>query len=140
MADLRERVLAERENVEVALANLKQALLRSDRSVIELAAAATFLNNVYNGIENILKQLLAARSIEVPKTDAWHQELLKRATSSGLIPAALGKELKDYLSFRHFFVHGYGFMLTEAPLQDLASRLPTVWTEFTTEIERALDQ
>ena len=55
MAQLRERVLAEKENVEIALANLDEAMSRKDRSVVELAAAASFVHNVYNGVENILR-------------------------------------------------------------------------------------
>jgi len=43
MAELRERVLAEKENVELSLANLSQAMARTDRSVIELTAAASFV-------------------------------------------------------------------------------------------------
>jgi hypothetical protein len=138
MAELRERVLAERENVELSLANLRLAMARTDRSVIELTAAASFVHNVYNGIENILKQVLAARSIEVAKVGTWHQELLKRAIAEKVISDELAQELKEYLGFRHFFVHGYGFMVTEEPLQDLASRLPAVWARFIAEIERAL--
>ncbi len=138
MAQLRERVLAEKENVEMALANLSEAMARTDRSVVELTAAASFVHNVYNGIENILKQTLAARSIEMPKTGTWHQELLKRSVAEKVVSNELAQELKEYLGFRHFFVHGYGFMVTEEPLQDLAARLPAVWARFITEIERAL--
>jgi hypothetical protein len=44
MVQLRERILAEKENVEQALANLNQAMARTDRSVVELTAeAAIFL-------------------------------------------------------------------------------------------------
>ena len=93
MAELREQIQAEKENVEVALATLREALSRSPRSVIELAASATFLHNVYNGIENILKQVLKARAVEIPGADAWHQELLKRAASAGVIPGTLAQEL-----------------------------------------------
>jgi len=139
MASLRERVLAERENVELALAGLREALGRSQKTSVELAAAATFVHNVYNGIENILRQMLAARSIDVPRADTWHQELLKRSAAAGIISGDLASDLKDYLGFRHFFVHGYGFMLRESPLQDLAKRLPTVWSRFVSEVEHELD-
>ena len=138
MPQLHERVLAEKENVELALANLRQAMARKDRSVVELTAAASFVHNVYNGIENILKQVLAARSIEVPKVGAWHQELLRLSVTEKVVSNELTQELKEYLGFRHFFVHGYGFMVAEEPLQDLTSRLPAVWARFTSEIERAL--
>jgi uncharacterized protein YutE (UPF0331/DUF86 family) len=137
MAELCERILAEKENVELSLANLSQAMARTDRSIIELTAAASFIHNVYNGIENILKQVLAARSIEVAKAGTRHQELLKRSVAEKVVSDELAQELKEYLGFRHFFVHGYGFMVTEEPLQDLASRLPAVWARFIAEIERA---
>jgi len=81
MSQLRERILAEEENVELALANLSQAMARTDRTVVELTAAASFVSSVYNGIENILKQILADRSIDIPKSGAWHQELLKRSVA-----------------------------------------------------------
>jgi uncharacterized protein YutE (UPF0331/DUF86 family) len=136
MADLPEEILAEKENVEVALRNLKEALARKDRSVVELTAIGGFLQNIYNGIENILKQALSAGGIGVPRSDTWHQQLLRQSMSSGIISASLAGELRDYLSFRHFFVHGYGFMLDEAKLQDLADRLPDVWARFLMEIDR----
>ena len=56
MGSLPKSILAEKENVETALDNLKQAVARPERSVIELSAMATFLHNIYNGMENILKQ------------------------------------------------------------------------------------
>jgi hypothetical protein len=57
MVDLTRKIAAEKENVEKALGNLKDAMGRKKRSTVELAAIATFLHNIYNGIENILKQV-----------------------------------------------------------------------------------
>jgi uncharacterized protein YutE (UPF0331/DUF86 family) len=136
MAELPESILAEQENVETALNNLQEVLHTGRKSVIELAATATFLHNIYTGIENILKQVFISRSLAVPKSDTWHQDLLKRSTAAGFISSGLAQELKDYLGFRHFFVHGYGFMLEEEKLEDLAAQLPGVWSKFMSEIER----
>ncbi|MCX6844278.1 MAG: hypothetical protein NTX53_18615 [candidate division WOR-3 bacterium] len=138
MAELPRAIRAERQNVETTLDILREALGRPQRSVVELTAIGGFLQNVYNGIENILKQALRQRGIQPPRSDAWHKELLEHSVKAGLIPSDLADELYDYMSFRHFFIHGYGIMLTEPPLQDLASRLPAVWARFITEIERAL--
>jgi len=41
---------------------------RDKKPVIELAAIATFPHNFYNGVENILKQSLKARAVDIPKT------------------------------------------------------------------------
>lgn len=54
MVDITRQVAAEKENVEKALGNLRDAMGRREKSVVELAAIATFLHNIYNGIENIL--------------------------------------------------------------------------------------
>ena len=58
MVDFARTIEAEKENVEKALDNITLVMERQDKSIIELAAIATFLHNVYNGIENILKQIL----------------------------------------------------------------------------------
>ena len=63
MANLPKQILAEKENVEKALDNLEDALARPKKSVVELSAIATFLHNIYNGIENILKQALKIKNI-----------------------------------------------------------------------------
>jgi len=119
MDSLTKEILAEKENVEEALQNLKDAMSRKEKSVIELSAIATFLHNIYNGIENILKQVMKVIDIEIPKSTTWHKDLLNLSVSNGIISDKLSDELYEYLTFRHFFVHAYGFMLEEDKLKDL---------------------
>lgn len=57
------------ENVEEAIRNLHDAMSRQEKTVVELAAVATFLHNFYNGIENILKQYLGLRNIRIQKSE-----------------------------------------------------------------------
>jgi uncharacterized protein YutE (UPF0331/DUF86 family) len=52
----------------------------------------------------------------------------------GIISENMYSELKRYLGFRHFFVHGYGTMIIEEKLIPLAERLPSVWSKFDLEI------
>ncbi|MBL7074017.1 hypothetical protein ISS37_02100 [candidate division KSB1 bacterium] len=103
MDDLTKEILAEKENVETALSSLKEAMARKKKSVIELAAIGTFLHNIYNWIENILKQVLHAKNVEVPKSETWHKELLNLSVSLGVISEKLSDELYENLTFRHFF-------------------------------------
>lgn len=138
MDELTEQILAEKENVDNALHNLKTAMERKEKTVIELAAIATFLHNIYNGIENILKQILLSRDIEIPKSGKWHKDLLNKSLSSGIISEELSNKLYKYLTFRHFFVHAYGFMLDEKELDHLANDIPDVWQQFLLEIENFL--
>lgn len=138
MVDLKKQVLAEKENIEKALINLKNVSKVKNKSVVELAAMSVFLHNFYNGIENILKQILKAKNIEITKTDNWHKELLKYSVSSGIISCKLSDKLYEYLAFRHFFVHSYGFMLKESHLENLTANVSEVWNNFIEEIKNVL--
>ena len=136
MVDLPKRIEAEKENVGTALANLKLVCSRKDRDVVALAAMATFLHNIYNGIENILKQILKSKGIAVPKTDTWHKDLLDISVSKGIISERLSEQLYEYLSFRHFFIHSYGFMLEEAHLKQLTENIFDIWSQFLSSIKK----
>jgi len=138
MNNLPKQILAEKENVETALNNLKEAMARKDKSVIELAAIGTFLHNIYNGIENILEQILKIKNLKISKSDTWHKELLDFSLSNEIISNKISDKLYEYLSFRHFFIHAYGFMLEEAQLKDLANNIPEIWSQFLSEIESFL--
>ena len=138
MGDLTKEILAERENVEKALGSLRDVMLRTEKSVIELSAIATFLHNIYNGIENILKQVMKIKNVEIPKSETWHKDLLNLSVSHGIISETLSDELYEYLTFRHFFIHAYGFMLEEAQLEDLAINISCIWSQFLSAIENFL--
>ena len=77
-----------REMIEIELEKIDQvvnALPTTDKlpylSELELAGAATFIHNFYNGIENILKRIFKAFHFELPAGPAWHTELLKQAVA-----------------------------------------------------------
>ena len=137
MDSLSRQLLAEKEHVEIALDNLREAMARKEKTIVELAAIGTFLHNIYNGVENILKQILKAKDIEIPKSDAWHKDLLNLAVSLEIISEKFSDSLYEYLTFRYFFVHAYGFMLNEAHLEDLANIIPEIWSRFPSEIENS---
>jgi uncharacterized protein YutE (UPF0331/DUF86 family) len=130
MDSLPRQISAEVENIEAALRNLEETMERQIVTVVELAAMGTFLHNIYNGIENILKQTLKFKNIQINRGENWHKELLSLAVMHGVISDALSNELYEYLTFRHFFVHAYGFMLEEAPLKSLVQDIPGVWHKF----------
>jgi uncharacterized protein YutE (UPF0331/DUF86 family) len=76
----------------------------------------------------------------VPKSEKWHKDLLNRSLSSGIISEELSNKLYKYLTFRHFFVHAYGFMLDEKQLESLANDIPEIWNQFLIEIEPFLKE
>jgi uncharacterized protein YutE (UPF0331/DUF86 family) len=82
-----------------------------------------------------LKQVLKAKGSEIPKSETSHKDLLDLSVSNRIIQEELSNQLYEYLTFRHFFVHAYGFMLEETHLEDLANNIPDVWLQFLSAIQ-----
>lgn len=76
MNELFRELEAEKEYILATLQALKEALERKERTVVELAAIATFLQNAYNGIDNVLKRTLKYKGISIPLSESWHKDLL----------------------------------------------------------------
>jgi len=138
MAHVRELVEAELENVERTIAELPDNDSLSNLSTLELAGVATLIHNFYNGIENILKQIVISLGQKIPCGQFWHQDLVKIATSSGIISESTAKELRRYLAFRHFFSHSYSFDLDNERIVPLVKDIPRILTYFTDDINKML--
>lgn len=134
MVNLSLKIRAEIENIEITLQNLKIVRDREETSVIELAATGTFIHNFYSGIENILKQILKAHGVVVGQSSTWHKDILRLAVSNGILTDELSDYLYEYLTFRHFFVHSYGFMLEADYMEGLSASVEAVWFEFNNQI------
>ncbi len=96
MANLREKVDVELENISSVLAELKKIEDKPDKTVAELAGMGTFLHNFYTGIENILKQILGAKGISVPMSSSWHRDLLIRASEEKIITETTRRQLAKW--------------------------------------------
>ena len=86
-------------------------------------------------MENLLKRGFKHLKISLPDSPTFHKDTLSQAVATGITSQELSDRLDEYRTFRHFFVHGYGILLSEAPLQPLAQNLPDVWERFEREFE-----
>jgi len=68
MSTLRERIDAELENLETSILLLPPASELPYKSVLEQAGVAGLLHSFYNGIENILKQIMVDRGVVFQKS------------------------------------------------------------------------
>ncbi len=137
MANYKERIEAEYEAIGKTLSAFPQRPL-SELSELELAGIATLLNNFYNGIENVLKQIFQKQSIQLPKGPSWHQNLILSAIEKNIISENLADTIKKYLSFRHFAAHGYAFNLAPQRIEELTSNISKVFEEFKYEINKII--
>ncbi|MFH0774341.1 MAG: hypothetical protein V2A53_02430 [bacterium] len=135
MGEYEEYQLAEKQSMERTIELLSKGLLRELKEELDYAGISTYLHNLYGGVENILKHILKHHGIHIALSDSWHKELLMAAINQGIVSESLADQLRDYLRFRHFFIHGYGFMLEPELLIPLAEKAKPIFQQFFKEIE-----
>lgn len=138
MAKVHELVEAELENIGQVIAELPGADSIPNLSSLELMGVAALIHSFYNGIENILKQMVVHLSGKLPHNSSWHRDLVNLAVSNGIISESTAEDLRRYLAFRHFFSHGYSFDLDKARIVPLVKGIKGTFASFTVEINRAL--
>ena len=99
---------------------------------IEISACAMILQSFYNGIENILVLIFKHYDGKLPQNNRWHMELLEKAfISDGLRKQifinGLQSTLEEYMKFRHFVRHSYGFQLEWERMEDLIKGINNCW-------------
>jgi uncharacterized protein YutE (UPF0331/DUF86 family) len=138
MADAKEKIEAELENIERVLADLPKPDSLKKLSSLEIAGAAALIHNFYNGVENIFKQLVISRSLTIPQGPSWHIDLIEICVANQIISRATSDMLKEYLGFRHFFSHAYSFDVDEERLAPLLEKIKDVHKAFIKDILKAI--
>jgi len=110
----------------------------------QMAAVGAYLVNFYNGIENILKNILRSHNLDLPGGMDWHLQLLNMFGSKGhpklphLIDEEMMRHLDTYRAFHHLFVHGYVILLRWERLRPNAERALSIFATFRHKIEEYL--
>ena len=139
MAKVHEQVEAEFENIERTVMEIPESESLPGLSSLELAGLAALIHNFYNGIENILKQLIIAAGKKLPDGPSWHQDLINTAITNDIISESTAKKLRQYLAFRHFFSHGYSFELDPKRISNLVYDIQSVFSVFRNEVNKSLE-
>jgi uncharacterized protein YutE (UPF0331/DUF86 family) len=134
MVNIKDKILAEDENIEKVLSELEKVKNKTHKDLVVLVGMGAFLQNIYTGMENILKQLLIDAKIQIPSGPTWHKDLLALATKNDIISKQMVEKIGKYLVFRHFFNHAYGFLIDEEKLKPLIENISDVYSEFKDEI------
>jgi predicted nucleotidyltransferase len=136
-----EPLRALKELVEDELAALGQIVqaMQEGMSSLDIApsqfamhALASYLHQFYTGCERIFERIALAVDGSLPGGAYSHANLLAQMARElpGIRPAVLNEalwlRLQDYLAFRHFFRHAYGYTLEWAKLRPLVAGMSTM--------------
>ena len=138
MSDIRVRILAELENIDRIFETMPSYTKLPFLSVLELAGVAALLHNFYNGIENILKQILISKGKALPEGISWHKQLIELSIHENIISSEAGMLFSQYLAFRHFFSHAYALDLYSEKMEPLVENAGEVYSQFKKEISKFL--
>jgi len=111
---------------------------------IEMSACAMILHSFYNGIENILRLIIKHYDGQLPNSYKWHMELLEKAFAAEenrkqIFTNDLQKILEEYLKFRHFVRHSYGFQLEWERTEDLVKGINKAWENIKNNINNFIE-
>jgi len=138
MAKLNDRIEAEFENIQEVLNRLPSVTKLSSIKELELAGVATLLHNFYNGIENIIKQIISSKGVSIPEGPKWHRDLLDLALKHKVISKIVWGSLKQFLGFRHFFSHSYAFDLEADRMSPLVKAAPKLFISIKRSIKKEI--
>ena len=108
---------------------------KSEYSTVEKAALASFVINIYGGIEKILKQILIFDKLDVKDSPEWHEKVLKKSGEIGILPPELFKILSRYLSFRNYYIYSYVFDVNWDDLKAMVEAVGDVLSRFRSEVD-----
>jgi len=118
--ELSEEIAFELESMQITvdeLVSLHQDMVNKEPTLRDKTAAAAFLSQFYNGLENILKRIYRYYGISLPTGETWHLDLFQSFCSPThsnlpqLFDQDLASALAPYRRFRHVAFHSYGFQL-----------------------------
>ncbi|MHC5062278.1 MAG: ribonuclease toxin HepT-like protein [Planctomycetota bacterium] len=130
-----EYLRSEAKNILATTGLVEELVGKKKLNQFEVIALGKLLQDVYTGIERILRCRLEMMGIKTAKTESWHKELLLKAKGQSLVNDEQFETISKLLVFRHMEIHGYGFMLDEKRLRDLAGPAVRFCREFLKEID-----
>jgi len=108
---------------------------KPEYSTPERAALASFVINIYGGIEKILKQILIFDKLDVKESPEWHEKVLKKSGEIGILPPELFKILSRYLSFRNYYIYSYIFNIKWEDLKAMVDPIDDLLSRFRSEVD-----
>ncbi len=110
-----------------------------------MRAMASFIHDIYTGIEKLLESLVRYFDQQLPLGDDWHRKLLSRANfpNDPVRPAIISDPVHSILdelrSFRHVFRNRYLSNLIPQRVDDLAGQTLKVFEMLRDDMQRFIE-
>jgi len=111
-----------------------------DPDFVEKCGIALILQSFYNGIEKIMLLIMKNKDVELPNGIKWHKELFDNAfkgtkNRTNIFREEIYEQLNDYLQFRHFARHTYGFQLKWEKMKNILFDMKIIWERIKEDIK-----
>lgn len=104
---------------------------------IEISAIGSILHSFYNGIENIFQLYAKSQNYNFKQSNQSHRDLIDFVFNSNQDFLSDKKSLlEEYMGFRHFFRHTYGYTIKWERCSHLFLGLADFWNTIKSEIEK----
>jgi len=113
--------------------------IKEEPDFIEKAAAGSFLHSFYNGVEKLAILIYKGINENIPNDLKWHKNLFENTFKpTRKYPVLFNNEykiqLQDYMEFRHFFRHTYGYKINIKKLTPLILNAEELWEKIKNDI------
>ena len=79
---------------------------------VEITAIGGILHSFYNGLENIFVLIGKSLQFDFKSSPQWHRNLVDfMFAQDDFLPGNLRLLLTEYMGFRHFYRHTYGYTI-----------------------------
>jgi hypothetical protein len=111
---------------------------------VEASATGSFLQSFYNGIESIIMLIFKNIGESIPNDLHWHKKLLEKTfvpneKRTVLFQNEYREKLFEYLSFRHYFRHSYGYEINWRRLAPLINGVEEMWGMLKSDINEFME-
>jgi len=111
---------------------------------VERCGIALILQSFYNGIENIVVLIMKNKGNVLFDGTKWHKNLLSKAFEGNeneyqIFREELEVPLNDYLQFRHFVRHTYGFQLKWGKMKNLFFYMNIIWEKIKEDLNKFIN-
>jgi len=111
---------------------------------IEASAAGSFLQSFYNGNESIILLIFKALNENIPNDLQWHKKIFEITFENNEKRTAIFRNeykehFAEYLSFRHYFRHSYGYEIDWGRLKPLINGVEKLWLNIKEDINNFIE-